>query len=129
MNTQSSLTLASSPWVENYTSGYINMKTEKKSTYKPKVLKYDYAINTAKQIMGAGDNSSIKSLELNGKEVTLKKTVPLEYEEFINLEENINIPKEKFILPLNMSSHTNPIWVLITFLIALWIIFFISQSQ
>ena len=78
MNTQSSLTLASSPWVENYTSGYINMKTEKKSTYKPKVLKYDYAINTAKQIMGAGDNSSIKSLELNGKEVTLKKTVPLE---------------------------------------------------
>jgi hypothetical protein len=127
MNTQSPLTISSLPlWVESYPTGYINMKTKNISTYKPDILKYKYAIDTSKQIMNTGDNTSIKIPQLSSKEVTLKKTTPLEYEEFIG-NQYINIQNEKFILPLNMMSHTNPIWVLIIFLIAIWIIFFLVQ--
>jgi hypothetical protein len=125
MNTQSPLTISSLPlWVENYPTGYINMKTKNISTYKPDVLKYKYAIDTSKQIMNTGDNSSIKMPQISSKQVTLKQTTPLNYEEFIG-HQNINIPTEKFILPLNMTSHTNPIWVLVIFLIAIWIILFL----
>ena len=127
MNTQSPLTLSSLPlWLESYQTGYINMKTKNISTYKPDILKYQYAIDTSKQIMNTGDNSTIKMPQISSKEVTLKQTTPLEYEEFVGYQYT-DIPKEKFLLPLNMTSHTNPIWVLIIFLIAIWIIFFLAQ--
>ena len=87
MNTQSPLTLSSLPlWVESYPTGYINMKTKNISTYKPDILKYQYAIDTSKQIMNTGDNSTIKMPQISSKEVTLKQTTPLEYEEFVGYQ-------------------------------------------
>jgi len=126
MNTQSPLTKSSLPlWVESYPKGYINMKTEKTSNkFKPNVLKYKYAMDSAKEILKQGDNSKIKMPRISSKETKMPTTKPLSYENFVN---NNVFPEEKFFLPTNMASHMEPIWVLIAFLLAIWIIYFVAK--
>ena len=126
MDTQSPLMKSSLPlWVESYPKGYINMKNEKISKFKPNILKYKYAMDTTKEILKRGDNSKIKMPHISRKETTLPQTKAISYESFIVTNENI-FPEEKFFLP-NMASHMQPIWVLIVFLLAIWIIYFVAK--
>jgi hypothetical protein len=124
MDTQSPLTQSSLPlWVESYPNGVINMKHQNISKFKPDVLKYKYSIESAKKILKQGDNSKTKMPRISSKQTTLKQTTPLSYESFA-----VNpYPEENFLLPTNMASHMDPIWVLIIFLLAIWIIYFIAK--
>jgi hypothetical protein len=130
MNNKSSLSLSPistfpyPTWVEKYPMGKINMKTQEPSKFKKDILEYTHATNVARTIIADGNNSSIKGMSINNKVKKLPKTEVL-YEQFTGNKNNI--PIEKFILSPNMQSHMNPIWVLIIFLIAIWIIYFIAN--
>jgi hypothetical protein len=131
MNNKS--TLNSSPistfpyptWVEKYPMGKINMKTQETSKFKKDQLEYTHSTNIAHTIMKDGNNSSIKLPLISNQVKKLPKTEVL-YENFTNNKKSY-ISSEKFGLPLNMESHINPVWVLIIFLIAIWIIYFIAN--
>ena len=119
MNKQSKLKKSPLPlWVENYPTGYINMKTNEISTYKPNILKYNYIIETTNQIIN-GSNM------LDDKELKPIKPILFEYEGFI-CKNKLNISRENFLLPFNITSHRNPVWVLYIVLMAIWIIFSIA---
>ena len=107
MENQTPLTKSSFPlWVENYPTGYINMKNQKVKKFKPDVLKYDYAVETTKQIIKSGNNLGIKIPSSMIKRVI--KTKPLNYENFSNHpNENFSNElnsKELFILPRILSA-------------------------
>ena len=127
MENQTPLTKSSLPlWVESYPTGYINMKNQEVAKFKPDVLKYDYAAETTKKIIKSGNNLGIKIPSPMTKRII--KTKPLNYENFSNELDKINDifvdHKELFILPRN---HVNPIWIIISFLIFIWIIYFLSK--
>ena len=130
MNNKSSLSLSPistfpyPSWVEKYPMGKINMKTQETSKFKKDILEYTHATNIARKIIMDGNNSSVKETLVNNNLKKLPKTEVL-YEEF--RDNNTIIPTENFNLPINMESHMNPIWVLIIFLIAIWIIYFIAN--
>ena len=130
MNNKSSLSLSPistfpyPSWVEKYPMGKINMKTQETSKFKKDILEYTHATNIARTIIMDGNNSSVKETLVNNNVKKLPKTEVL-YEEFG--DNNSNIPIENFDLLINMKSHMNPIWVLIIFLIAIWIIYFIAN--
>ena len=125
MNTQSILP-NNSQWVEAYPTGYINIQSDKLKDFKPEVLKYNYTIESTLDILKQGDNSKIDMPKLSSQEKKLKPTKALTYEGFSG--ENLNFPHEEtFFLPTNMASHMNPIWVIIAFLIAVWIIYFLAK--
>ena len=131
MNNKSSLN--SSPisnfpypkWVKKYPMGKINMKTQETSKFKKDQLEYTHATNIVRTIMTDGNNSSINPPAISNKVKKLPKTEVL-YEQFISNKKSYT-PNERFDLPPNMESHMNPVWVLIIFLIAIWIIYFIAN--
>ena len=51
----------------------------------------------------------------------MKPTKALTYENF-----GVYLEDEQFI-PVNMSSHMDPMWVIVTFLLAIWIIYFLAK--
>ena len=121
MNTQSTLT-KTSQWVENYPMGYINMK-KKVSGFKPSMLRHTGAMQSSKKILKQGDNTKTKEPRVSDKEKIMKPTTALTYESFTN---DI-FPENEQFLSVNMSSHMNPIWVIIAFLLAIWIIYFLAK--
>lgn len=145
MNSQSFLTSSSLPiWTENHPSGFINMESERPSRFKPTVLKYNYALNSTKKIMNTGDNSIIKFPRISSKEKKLKKTIPVDFEDFMNPfiynnnSEKIGAksPKirkyesyaEKFLVDDDGYSHGNPYFVILFSLIILSIMLFIMNK-
>lgn len=125
MNIQPILT-NNSQWVEAYPTGYINIHSNKLKDFKPDVLKYNYTIDSTHAILKQGDNSKIEMPQLSSQEKKLKPTKALTYEGFSG--NNLYFQhKETFSLPTNMVSHINPIWVIIAFLIAIWIIYFLAK--
>ena len=92
-----------SQWVENYPG--IITSDRKLLDFEPLMLETTYSIAKSRKIMENGDNIE--------KDNNIKKpTVALTYEDFTN-----NILKEN--LSPNMTSHMNPIWIIIIFLISL----------
>ena len=122
MDTQSSLT-TTSQWVENYPTGYISMKNRKISTFKPALSNHANSIKNSKEILKYGDNTKTKEPRVSDKEKNMKPTKALTYENFINV---MHLEDNQFI-PVNMSSHMNPLWVMIACLIAIWIIYFFAK--
>lgn len=103
---------SNSEWVENYPG--IITSDRKLLDFEPLMLETTYSIKKSRKIMENGDNIE--------KDNNIKKpTVALTYEDFTN-----NILKENFLSP-NMTSHMNPIWIIIIFLIAIYIIFFLAK--
>lgn len=103
---------SNSQWVEHYPG--IITSDRKLSDFKPLMLETSYSITESRKIMENGDNVE--------KDENIKKpTIALTYEDFTN-----NILKENFLSP-NMTSHMNPIWIIIIFLIAIYIIFFLAK--
>jgi len=124
MDTQSVLT-NNSQWVEAYPSGYVNIQSKTIKNFKPDVLKYNYTMESSHAILKQGDNSKIEMPKLSSTEKKLKPTKALTYEGFAG---ELKIPHEEtFFLPINMTSHMNPIWVILAFLIAVWIIYFLAK--
>jgi len=118
MENQSPLTKSSLPvWVESYPMGYINMKDQGISKFKPHLLKYDYATETTRQIIKNGNNSNITIPSFTTKKIV--KTTPLNFENF-TLENQFS---ENFL----MQSHMDPIWVIVTFLISFLILFYSTR--
>lgn len=102
---------SNSQWVEHY-HGSIT-PDRKLSDFKPLKLETSYSIAESRKIIENGDNVE--------KDENIKKpTIALTYEDFTN-----NILKEN--LDPNMTSHMNPIWIIIIFLIAIYIIFFLAK--
>ena len=102
---------SNSQWVENYPG--IITSDRKLLDFEPLMLETSYSIEKSRKIMENGDNIE--------KDNNIKKqTVALTYEDFTN-----NILKEN--LSPNMTSHMNPIWIIIIFLIAIYIIFFLAK--
>lgn len=120
MDTQSTLT-KTSQWVENYPTGYISMKDRKISKFKPALSKHASSMKNSKEILKQGDNTKTKELRVSDKEKIMKPTKALTYENF-----GVYLEDEQFI-PVNMSSHMDPIWVIVTFLLAIWIIYFLAK--
>jgi hypothetical protein len=89
-------------WTEYYPTGYINLNQE----HLPLVTKEKSA-----SIAAEGD---IYDIIKTGGNLTEEKK-----EEIIETYSN----EEEFIA----SGHSNPIWVLISFLITIWLIFLIAQ--
>ena len=116
MNTQTPLTTISQ-WVENYPTGYINMKDRKKTTFKQTLLSHTASVNNSKEILKQGDNTKIKEISISNKEKVMKPTTALTYE---------NFSTENFY-DINMSSHMNPIWVIVIFLLSIWIIYYLAK--
>lgn len=103
---------SNSEWVENYPG--IITSDRKLLDFEPLMLETTYSIKKSRKIMENGDNIE--------KDNNIKKpTVALTCEDFTN-----NILKENFLSP-NMTSHMNPIWIIIIFLIAIYIIFFLAK--
>jgi hypothetical protein len=92
-------------WVEKYQTGNINMKTKKTSTFVPNV----------------------------SNKLPDTKSILYDFENFSNKEtlypDTLNILNKKFIIPSNMKSHMNPLWVLVIFLIFIWIILLILNKN
>jgi len=135
MNSQSFLTSSSLPiWTENHPSGFINMESERPSRFKPTILKYNYALNSTKKIMNTGDNSIIKFPRISSKEKKLKKTIPVDFEDFMNPSynsENIRNYEdyaENFSVDDDGYSHGNPYLVILFSLIILSIMLFIMNK-
>ena len=100
-----------SQWVENYPG--IITSDRKLTDFEPLMLETSYSIAKSRKIMENGDNFE--------KDEKIKNpTVALTYEYFTN-----NLLKEN--LSPNMTSHMNPIWIIIIFLIAIYIIFFLAK--
>ena len=119
MDTQSVLTKSSLPlWVENYPTGYINMKNQNITKFKPDILKYNYAAETTRQLIKSGNNLGIQIPSIMTKKKF--KTTALNFENFSQPGDF----KERFILP---QSYVNPIWIIIIFLISIWVIYFLSK--
>jgi len=100
-----------SQWVENYPG--IITSDRKLLDFEPLMLETTCSIKKSKKIMENGDN-------IEKDEKIENPTVALTYEDFTN-----NILKEN--LSPNMTSHMNPIWIIIIFLIAIYIIFFLAK--
>lgn len=111
---------SNSEWVENYPG--IITSDRKLLDFEPLMLETTYSIKKSRKIMENGDNIE-KDNNIKKPTVALikKPTVALTYEDFTN-----NILKENFLSP-NMTSHMNPIWIIIIFLIAIYIIFFLAK--
>ena len=118
MNTDSTLT-KTSQWVENYPTGYITKK-KKVSTFIPSMLKHTESIQSSMEILKKGDNTKTKEPGVSDK--VMKPITALTYESFTH-----NFLEGEQFFPVNMSSHMDPIWVIIAFLLAIWIIYFIDK--
>lgn len=81
-----------SQWVESYPTGFINLENHKISNFKPTVLKYDYALQTSKQILEQGNNLK------KDKSKIFNKSKPLTYETFgCQVQNNLNQNKLKSV--------------------------------
>ncbi len=74
-------------WVESYPTGFVNLENHKISQFKPTILKYDYALQSSKQILEHGNNLKMNTSSLFSK----TKTEPLTYETFgCQVQNNLN---------------------------------------